>query len=104
MSSYSKPKAEILIKEFGYLVDSPYYPYGKQGKEFTIKSLSLIEDMYTEMYALKHNEPEEFKKRLKYRVLVKVSSPDNSVPELELDLEDVLKTLGIKHNIAEVRV
>lgn len=40
--NYSKSKAEKLVTEFDYLKTKPYFPYGKEGKEFKITELKAV--------------------------------------------------------------
>ncbi|APY12178.1 hypothetical protein BWZ22_13505 [Seonamhaeicola sp. S2-3] len=98
--NYSKSKAEKLVTEFDYLKSKPYFPYGKEGKEFKITSLETINKLGAERYA-KSDSKKQYKEPIKenYHVLVVISDGET---EIRKDLVDVLSRLKIQHDIDNV--
>lgn len=85
---YSKKKAEKLAKEFGYLKGKLYFPFGEEGRTFTIDSIETRE--HGTWIERNHGEGKD------WDVMVKIKDQNE---ELEKPLEEVLKSLKIKHDI-----
>ena len=102
-------KAEKLVKEFDYLKSKPYYPYGKEGKEFKIDSLFAIPESAKrtpETMALMRQDKDYIDNKNKELAqgdnwYVKVIISD-SITKIEKDLKDVLSRLKIQHDINNI--
>ncbi|APY12163.1 hypothetical protein BWZ22_13430 [Seonamhaeicola sp. S2-3] len=90
--NYSKSKAEKLVTEFDYLKSKPYFPYGKEGKEFKITELKAVPKLGAESFA----EPPIPENEIIWYVLVLITHNNETISK---DLKDVLKTLKIDNDI-----
>ncbi|WP_136480486.1 hypothetical protein [Cognatitamlana onchidii] len=90
--NYSKSKAEKLVTEFDYLKTKPYFPYGKEGKEFKITELKAVQKFSAESFAI----PPTPENEIIWYVLVFMKHDNETINK---DLKDVLKTLKIENDI-----
>ena len=106
---YSKLKAEKLTKEFDYLKTKSYYPFGREGQEFKITLIKTTLDElvfnHTKLRANKGKNPNYEQETLEnhqngnnWKVILTIS---NSADLIKVELEDVLKVLKIRHDIAK---
>ena len=93
--NYSKSKAEKLVTEFDYLKTKPYFPYGKEGKEFKITELKAVQKLSTESLS----EPKISENKTVW--YVSVSMTDNETT-LTKQLKEVLSRLKIPNDIQDV--
>ena len=103
---YSKLKAEKLTKEFDYLKTKSYFPLGQEGREFKITDLKTREPQisYLESEVLKKRHPGDYENKLaetkeksiEWKVIVIIT---NKTDKIEVELEEVLKVLKIRHDI-----
>ena len=106
---YSKLKAEKLTKEFDYLKTKSYFPLGTEGREFTITDLKTIEPQFSplELLVLKKQHPgdyenklaEEKEKSIEWKVAVIIT---DKTDEVEVELEEALSVLKIRHDISKI--
>jgi len=106
---YSKLKAEKLTKEFDYLKNKSYYPFGLEGREFkiTLIEIKLNEfDFHPFMVEVDKKNPKYKQQVLEnhqngnnWKVILTIS---NSNDIINLELEVVLKSLKIIHDISKV--
>jgi hypothetical protein len=106
---YSKLKAEKLTKEFDYLKTKSYFPLGTEGREFTITDLKTIEPQisHLESQVLKKRHPGDYENKLaekkekstEWKVAVIIT---DKTDKLEVELEEVLKVLKIRHDISKI--
>ncbi|WP_445956411.1 hypothetical protein [Yeosuana sp.] len=104
--NYSKSKAEKLVTEFDYLKTKPYFPYGKEGKEFKITELKAVPETIkkrVENFSKPESYFEQKNKELAqgYNWFVKVTISDNETI-IEKDLKDVLSRLKIQNDIDDI--
>lgn len=107
--NYSKLKAEKLVTEFDYLKTKPYFPYGKEGKEFKITELKAFPETTRrtpENRAKEMKNKNFFKQNDKELAqgnnwFVKVIISDNDII-LEKDLKDVLSRLKLENDIDDI--
>ena len=107
--NYSKSKAEKLVTEFDYLKNKPYFPYGKEGKEFKITEIKAFpettrrtpENRAKEMNNKNYFKDNDIKLAQGYNWFVKVIISDNDTI-LEKDLKDVLSRLKIQNDIDDI--
>jgi CO dehydrogenase nickel-insertion accessory protein CooC1 len=106
---YSKLKAEKLTKEFDYLKTKSYFPFGIEGREFKI---TLIETTLDELvfdhimlHVNKYKNPNYKQETLEnhqngnnWKVILTISHSDDII---KVELEEVLKVLKIRHDIAK---
>ena len=103
---YTKVKAEKLAKEFNYLKMKPYFPFGLEGREYKITDIEnrLPELQFSplELEVIKKNPNfknksiEANEKGANWKVLVIITDKKDKI---EVELEDVLKVLKIRHDI-----
>ncbi|MBW4362823.1 hypothetical protein [Flavobacterium taihuense] len=106
---YSKLKAEKLIIEFDYLKNKSYFPFGPEGREFKITDLKITEPQisYVESLILKKRHPgdsenkltEEKEKSIEWKVTIIITDKTDT---LEVELEESLKVLKIRHDISKM--
>jgi hypothetical protein len=106
---YSKLKAEKLTKEFDYLKTKSYFPLGTEGREFKITDLKTIEPQiyHLELQVLKKQHPGDYENKLaekkekstEWKVAVIIT---DKTDKLEVELEEVLKVLKIRHDISKL--
>lgn len=108
--NYSKSKAEKLVKEFDYLKEEKYYPYGSKGKAFDIISLEAVvekfprynfENMQKELNDKGYADKQDAKLVGGNHWYVKVNISDVDTA-LSADLIEVLKRLKITNDIAKI--
>ena len=108
--NYSKSKAEKLVKEFDYLKDEKYYPYGKKGKEFDIVSLEVLvetiarhtmEYFASERENKTYGDEEDAKLAKGNNWFVKVNISDGET-KIAADLKEVLSRLKIVNDIEKI--
>jgi hypothetical protein len=107
---YSKSKAEKLIKEFDYLREEKYYPYGSKGKAFGILSLEAVpekfqrytfENMQREFKDKGYADKQDAKLAGGNHWYVKVNISDGDT-DILADLIEVLKRLKIPNDIGKI--
>lgn len=106
---YSKLKAEKLIIEFDYLKNKSYFPFGQEGREFKITDLKTREPQisYVESEILKKRHPGDYENKLaekkeksiEWKVTVIITDKTDKV---EVELEEALKVLKIRHDISKI--
>ena len=106
---YSKFKAEKLIIEFDYLKNKSYFPFGLEGREFEITFIEtkldeLVFD-YPMLQVNKRKNPNYEQETLEnhqngnnWKVILTISNSDDII---KVELEEVLKVLKIRHDIAK---
>jgi hypothetical protein len=101
--TYSPLKAAKLKKEFKYIIGQSYYPFGKEGREFKITGLKEELEYGYNLARLAVNGDEKRKKEFEegknWRVVVTIKGGKDVI---EKDLEEVLKVLKIRHDIANI--
>lgn len=103
---YTKVKAEKLTQEFNYLKTKSYFPFGLEGREYKIQDienrLPELQFDLVELEVIKKNPSYKTKKieinekGANWKVFVIISDKEDII---EVELEDVLKVLKIRHDI-----
>lgn len=103
---YSQQKANKLVREFKYLIGESYYPFGAKGREFKITNIEVnlkpLNIHPTKMYSSKKPKEEWQKEHSlgkNWNVNLQIENADE---KLTSDLQNVLKKLGIKHDIDKI--
>lgn len=108
--NYSKSKAEKLVKEFDYLKEEKYYPYGKKGKVFDIVSLEVMaettprhtmEYFASERKNKTYGDEEDARLAKGNNWFIKVNISDGET-KMVADLKEVLTRLKIVNDIDKI--
>ena len=108
--NYSKSKAEKLVKEFDYLKEEKYYPYGSKGKAFDIISLEAVvekfprynvENIQKERNDKGYADKQDAKLAGGNHWYVKVNISDGET-KMVADLKEVLTRLKIVNDIDKI--
>lgn len=103
---YNKDKAENLVKEFKYLIGKPYFPFGKDGREFKITDVKsdlpkLIinwtkKQVNSDNPYFEQEQEKEHTEGLNWNVIL---FAENNADNLKVELEEGLSKMDIKHDI-----